>query len=170
MIIVAFFFLLRPGKYTNSASEMTPFSLNDVQLFVGVRRMNILTSTDAKLHTATFASLTFTDQKNGVRGKVIGLSLSGDPFLCCVKACARRVVHLGAHNAPATTPLATAYINQTPHKIQPKQITKALKDCVTFLGADLGFLATDVTARCLRASGANALLLAKVNTGIIRLI
>ena len=167
MIIIAFFFILRPGEYTNSAFDTTPFSLTDVQLFIGGCRMNILTKTDAKLITATFTSLTFTDQKNGVRGKVIGLGLSGDPYLCCVKACARRVVHLGAHNAPATTPLATAYINQTPHKIQPKHITKALKDCVTFLGADLGFLATDVTARCLRASGANALLLAKVDTDII---
>ena len=170
MIIIAFFFLLRPGEYTNSESDTTPFTLTDVQLFVGGRRLNLLTSTDAELHAATFASLTFTTQKNGVRGEVIGLGLSGDPFLCCVKACARRVVHLRAHNAPATTPLATAYLNQTPHKIQPKHITKALKDCVTFLGADLGFLATDVTARCLRASGANALLLAKVDTDIIRLI
>jgi hypothetical protein len=170
MIIIAFFFLLRPGEYTNSASDTTPFTIADVQLFIGGRRLHIPTSTDAELLTATFASLTFTTQKNGVRGEVIGLGLSGDAYLCCVRACARRVIHLRTHNASATTPLATAYSNGNTHKIQPKHITKALKDCVTFLGADLGFLATDVTARCLRAAGANALLLAKVDTDIIRLI
>ena len=75
------------------------------------RCMNILTSSNATLLTATFASLTFTDQKNGGRGKDIDLGISGDPFLCCVKACACGVDHLRAHNTPATTPLTTAYIN-----------------------------------------------------------
>ena len=102
--------------------------------------------------------------ENAVRG------LSGDPFLCCVKACARCVVHLHAHNAPVINPLATAYINQTPHKVQPKHISKALKDCDAYLGANLTFHVSDVTARCLKASSANALLIAKVNTNIICLI
>ena len=87
------------------------------------------------------------------------------PLLCqslCLPSCSPPRSQRTCHH-----PLATAYIIQTLHKIQPKHITKALKDCVTFLGADLGFLATDVTARCLRASGANALLLAKVDTDII---
>ena len=35
MIIIAFFYLLRPGEYTDSASDTTPFTLADVQLFVG---------------------------------------------------------------------------------------------------------------------------------------
>ena len=112
----------------------------------------------------------FHRSENGVRGEVISLGLSGDPFLCCVKACDCRVVHFYVHNTLVTIPLATAFINQTPHKIQPKHITKALNDYVTYLGTDLGFLASHVTARCLRASGANALLLAKVDTDIIRLI
>ena len=39
-----------------------------------------------------------------------------------------------------------------------------------YLGPELGFLPEDVTARCLRASGANALLCAKVDTDVIRLL
>ena len=58
--MIAFFFLPRPGEYTNSASDTMPFTLADVQLFIGGRRLNIATSTDAELLTATFASLTFT--------------------------------------------------------------------------------------------------------------
>ncbi|EJK56667.1 hypothetical protein THAOC_23403 [Thalassiosira oceanica] len=39
-----------------------------------------------------------------------------------------------------------------------------------FIGPSLGFLPEDVSARSLRAAGANALLFAKVDTDVIRLI
>jgi hypothetical protein len=32
MIVIAFFFLLRPGEYTGTASDNTPFQLPDVNL------------------------------------------------------------------------------------------------------------------------------------------
>ena len=41
------------------------------------------------LLTATFVSLEFSTQKNGVRGEVIGLGRSGDPNFCPVLAAAR---------------------------------------------------------------------------------
>ena len=87
MIIIAFFFLLRPVEYTDN--EENPFRLEDVQLFIGQNRLNLLSATDAQLLQTRFASLTFTDQKNGVRGEVIGHARSGDPFLCPVKAIVR---------------------------------------------------------------------------------
>jgi hypothetical protein len=49
-------------------------------------------------------------------------------------------------------------------------ISKTIKQAVTFLGPTLGFVATDVSARCLRAAGANALLNARVDPEIISLI
>ena len=39
-----------------------------------------------------------------------------------------------------------------------------------YLGADIGFLPLDVTAQSLRAAGAQALLLGRVDTDVIRLI
>jgi hypothetical protein len=42
-------------------------------------------------------TLTFTTQKNAVRGEVIGLGLRGDPFICLVRSTASRVRHL-LHN------------------------------------------------------------------------
>jgi len=75
MIILAFFFLLRPGEYTDN--DNTPFCLKDVQLFIGPRCLNLQTSSAAELAQACFGSLTFTDQKNGVRGKVIGQASMG---------------------------------------------------------------------------------------------
>ena len=81
MIILAFFFLLRPGKYTENSRNTNkhPFLLEDIQLFIGDTRLNLLTNSDACLKQARFASLTFTGQKNGVRREVIGLACSGDP-------------------------------------------------------------------------------------------
>ena len=42
MIIIAFFYLLRPGEYTDN--DKTPFRFEDVQLFIGDTRINLLTA------------------------------------------------------------------------------------------------------------------------------
>jgi len=168
MIIIAFFFLLRPGEYTDAPSDTVPFTLGNVQLFIGPRRLDLNTTPIAELSQARFASLTFGDQKNGVRGEVIGLARSGDPYVCPVLAIVRRVIHLRTHSAPLDTPLARVYGSSS--RVTPAAITKSLRDAVTFLGPDLGFLASDVSARSLRAAGATALLVARVDTDIIRLL
>lgn len=171
MIIIAFFFLLRPGEYTDSPSDTVPFTFGDVQLCIGNRRLNLLTSPIQELREARFATLTFTDQKNGVRGEVIGLGRSGDPFVCPVLAIIRRVIHLREHSAPMSTPLARVYHStNAKSKVTPALITKTLHDAVRYLGTDLGFLPEDVSARSLRAAGATALLVGKVDTNVITLL
>ena len=168
MIIIAFFFLLRPGEYTDSSSDTTPFTLEDVQLFVGTTRLNLWTAPECQLLLARFGSLTFTEQKNGVRGEVIGLGCSGDPYLCPVKALVRRVLYLRSENASPHTPLARVF--NSPTSVTPSKITSLLRQAVCDLGTDLGFLPSDVSARCLRAAGATALLIGKVDPDVIRLI
>ena len=170
MIIIAFFFLLRPGEYTDTASDTTPFTFADAQLFLGPIRLNIATSTAAQLMAATAASLTFTTQKNGVENEVIKLGRSGDPFLCPTLAVARRLLHLRAANAPRHAPLARVFTPQGVQRVTPSLITKTLRDAVTYIGADLSFLASEVSARSLRAAGATALLVAKVDPDVIRLL
>jgi hypothetical protein len=61
MIIIAFFFLLRPGEYTDN--DGNPFRLEDAQLFIGDTRLPLMTAPESKLHLARFASLTFTCRK-----------------------------------------------------------------------------------------------------------
>ena len=171
MIVIAFFFLLRPGEYAISNAESSPFEFKDVQLFRGQLRLNLPTATAAEFNTATFASLTFDKQKNGVRGEVVGHGPSGAIDLCPVRAIARRVLHLRQHNAPPSTPLAHVYTaNNEVVSIKPSDITSAIKLAVRFLGPSIGFLPSDVSARCLRAAGANALLCGGVDTDIIRLL
>ena len=167
MIILAFFFLLRPGEYIDSNSESSPFRLEDVQLFIGDARLCLQTSPPERLRRASFASLTFTNQKNGVRGEVIGLSRSGDPILCPVRTILRRVLYLRTNNAPPSTPLARTYNTK---RVTAASLTTILREAVAFFGPQIGFLPSDVSARCLRAAGATALLLGRVDTDIISLI
>ena len=172
MIALAFFFLLRPGEYTASTSESEPFRLADVQLFHGRVRLDLATASDAALLAATFASLTFTSQKNGVRGEVVGLAHSGNPQFSPTVCLARRVIHLRQHHALPTTPLASIWnaTTNTFKPIKPKDISDALRWSCSLLGPQFGFLATDISARSLRASGAMALLCAQVDSDIIQLL
>jgi hypothetical protein len=92
-----------------------------------------------------FASLTFTDQKNGVRGEVIGHARSGDQFLCPVQAIVHRVIYLTSNNAPPNTPLSRVY--NTNLRVTAKLITQTLRDSIDYLGAtNIGFLKKEVSA------------------------
>lgn len=170
MIIIAFFYLLRPGEYTDSPSESTPFTFADIQLFVGPLRLDLKTSTEAQLLAASAASLTFTTQKNGVENEVIKLGHSGDPFLCPTLAVVRRILHLRTAGAPGHAPLGRVFTPSGIQRVTPTLITKTLRDAVTYIGADLGFLPSEVSARSLRAAGATALLVANVDPDVIRLL
>jgi len=174
MICLAFFFLLRPGEYTVGGrnNESSPFKLEDVQLFIGNQRLAVLSCSDLDLDTATFVSLTFTDQKNAVRGEVIGLGLSGSRDCCPVKATVRRVKALRASGAIGSTPLA-AYRTQQGGRltaVSAANITEALRIAVAMQGPTVGFLPEDISARALRAGGAMALLCAQVDSDLIRLL
>jgi hypothetical protein len=170
MLCLAFFFLCRPGEYTAPTGDNSPFRLADVTFYVGQQRILAINATTNDLLRATFVTLTFTTQKNAVRGEVIGLGLSGDPFVCPVKATASRVQHLRDHNAPANTPLCTYYCNDKAHYVTPGDISTTLKSSVRALGSAIGFSSTEVSARSLRAAGAMALLCAHVDSDTIRLL
>jgi hypothetical protein len=125
---------------------------------------------DPLFDLAGFATLEFTTQKNGVRGKVIRLGCTGD-YYSPVKALQRRIRHLLEHNAAPDTPLASYFDEAKWYRITPSQITTALRLAVaTFDPNSMGFNPQDVSARSLRAAGAMPLLCAHVDTNIIRLV
>jgi hypothetical protein len=115
-------------------------------------------------------TLTFTTQKNAVRGEVIGLGLSGDPFVCPVKAVVGCVRYIRHNNAPAATPLCAYFLDTKSHYVTANDITVTFWHSITALGSTLGFKSSDVSARSLRAAGAMALLCAHVDTDTIQLL
>ena len=103
MMVIAFFYLLRPGEYTGGPTDTTPFKLQDVQRSISQTCLDLLTTSDNDIMATTFATLTFTTQKNGVRGEVVGLGKTGSPTFCPVRCLGRHVIHLRTHNAPPHT-------------------------------------------------------------------
>ena len=87
MIIIAFFFLLRPGEYTGTKSDSSLFQLSDVTFSVGRTVFNTSTSTDNDLAAATFVILTFSTQKNGVRGKKSAMGPQGTSYHAQKRPC-----------------------------------------------------------------------------------
>ena len=71
---------------------------------------------------------------------------------------------------PLSTYCRTTNSSTRRHPVSPADITLVLRLSVSALGPSIGLLPSDVTAKSLRAGGAMALLLAHVDTDIIRLI
>lgn len=173
MIVIAFFYLMRPGEYCSSTSQYhAPFRMCDIELYLGQRRLNLYTATEAELMACTFCKLTFSTQKNSVRGEQIGHGVANDPLFCPVRAVARRVLHLRRHTAITTTPMGTHYqsLGGKPSMLSSNTVTTHLKTSATLLGPEYGIERDEVTSRSLRASGAMALLCAKVDPDMVRLL
>ena len=103
-IILAYFFLMRLGEFCETSTSH-PFCICNVALYNQGTHIDTITAPKPTLCAATQVLLTFTTQKNGVRGKHIGQGCSGNLFFCPVKAVVRRLIHLGRCGAPSTTPL-----------------------------------------------------------------
>ena len=171
LIAIAFYFLLRPGEHCDSgdAEGSHPFHLADVEFFLGQMPLDIATATNQDLLSATSVKLTFTTQKNANRGEKIGQATSGHQYFCPVRAVARRVIHLRSHGMPPNTPLH-AYYSEESHKIcylHSRSIRTSLRLAASRL--DPNYDLTQIQTKCLRASGATALLHADVDTDMIRL-
>ena len=119
----------------------------------------------------TKATLTFSDQKNAVRGEQISHQATNDPQLCPCKALARICAHLRAHNAPPATPIYTFWDGRGKRSYAtPRLITNALQHSARQLVSHTGIDPDKLTARSLRPGGATALLCADVDPNAIQLI
>jgi hypothetical protein len=171
MLILGFYFLLRPGEYAyTDNTEASPFHLCNVHLLHGIHRLDIYTASDHDLASTTTVALEFTNQKNGVRGELVGLARSGHPRWCPVLAIINRTRHLRLHRTPLTTPLYSYCIQGAWQKINAAILTHHLRHAAAIMGAASGVAATDISVRSLRSSGAMALLCAAVDTDVICLL
>jgi hypothetical protein len=170
LVILAYYFLMRPGEYCTSTGEDAshPFHLDELELWRGAIRFPLTTATDHDLLTATFSMLVFSDQKNANRGEKVGHATSGDNIFCPVRALARRVIHLRRNMAPAHTPIHCYYeqFRGRQLRIPATSINLLLKQAATCEGHD----PAGVTIKALRATGAMALIVARIDSDLIRLL
>jgi hypothetical protein len=170
MVWIAVYFLCRPGEYTRATEGSTPFRFQDVALWIGGQRLDLHTAPEQQLHRATFSTLTFTDQKNAVRGEVIGQGVTGSPRACATRSIARRILHLRSHQAAPNTPLCAFFEQGSWRQVTSPMITHALRSAAHMVGAAVGFLPEDISCRSLRAGGAMAMLCARIDPLTIQLL
>ena len=173
LALLAFFFLLHPGEYCKGGPDnrSAPFRIRDVTFFVGPRRYNAATAPDHILDAADFVSLTFNDQKNGIKGEAMGHGTTEHPVADPVRIAARLIRRLRRGNATADTAIsATRNSNTTWRTITSVQITAALRLATKDIGDELGFRPEDISTRAMRAGGAMALLLGDVDYDKIKLL
>ncbi|VEU43031.1 unnamed protein product, partial [Pseudo-nitzschia multistriata] len=174
MMCIAFFFCLRLGEYTGTTSDDQAFTLQDLAFFIGARRLHSATASDAEISAATSIQLTFTTQKNGVKGDVIAHSRSGDPLCCPVTASIRQfLLHRNAsnHGYDGRLPLAS-YYNQhhTNVRVTAAMVTTTMRWHAAILQHATGICPKSLSARSLRAGGAMALLQGCCDSNVIKLL
>ena len=64
MMCIAFFFCLRHGEYTRITTDDQAFALNEVPLFIGIRRLHNKHYSEPELLAATSLQLTFILNRN----------------------------------------------------------------------------------------------------------
>jgi hypothetical protein len=170
LVILAFYFLMRPGEYCTSSGEDSshPFHTDELELWRGASRFDLANATDHELQTATFCMLIFSDQKNSNRGKKVGHATSGDNIFCPVRALARRLIHLRQNQAPPHTAIHCYYeqFRGRQMRIPSTSVNLLLRQSATLTGHD----PADVTVKALCATGAMALITARIDSDLIRLL
>ena len=169
-LITGFFFLLRPGEYLGTPRP-TQFRFGDVRFWIGSRALDHLSCPAADLLAATFVTLTFNRQKNGVRNETVGHGRSGHASLCPVHALATRIIALRRQRASLETPLNAVRSDPSApwSYILASDLTSRLRAAL-HLHPDPAYLPSDVSIRSTRAGGAMALLCAGVDSDRIRLL
>jgi hypothetical protein len=174
MAYIAFFFLNRPGEYdqpTSPDSLSAPFRLCDVKFSISFRIFNASVASLDNIRHAMLLSLLFTNQQNSVRGEKIGHARTGHASACPVLALTHRVLHLHQHLAPPTAPLYLSFLSSGKSaSVTSARVTSMLHLSATALFLTLGINPLRISARSLRAGGAMALLYARVDPNIIRLV
>jgi hypothetical protein len=173
LAVLGFFFLLRPGEHTaaTKTSNTQPFSLLDLGFRVGALTNSAAAMDITTIPYATFVTLNFTRQKNGTENEVVGHARSGHSAICPVLAATRRALHLRQHHAPPQTPLCTVFTTTAPPiSITSALLTANLRTAASALYHVTGFAPSDISAWALCAGGARALLCAKVDPDIIKLL
>ena len=174
LILVAFFWLLWPCEYlaVKEEGQSTPFHLEDLWFTAHGRLYSADDSSlnDVQPSDLVYASLTFTDQKNGVGGEQITQSCINDINLCPVRALARIASRLHHHGAPPTAPIHQHFFDSQWTNFRSSNVTAALLASAGALRSQTGIDLALLSGRSLHPCGATALLCARVNSDSIKLL
>jgi len=167
LTLIAFYFLLRVGKYTvkgtrNDSKRTVQFKLEDVTFFhrneMGELRCLPRDAPLEMLLSAEGACLKLDNQKNGWKGVCVYHQHNGVPLRCPIRALARRVTHMRSNNAGPRDYLSSYYVNGARKNVTAEDISKHLKGLLNY-PMRKGIPVECVDTHLLRGGSANALAL-----------
>jgi hypothetical protein len=172
LTLIAFYYLLRIGEYTckatrNESKQTVQFKMEDLTFFktnkLGELRCVPRTAPNEVIATSDGATLKLDNQKNGWKGVCIFHHANAQPYLCPVRALARRYIHLRHHTATPKDPISTYWPSQTSdaRAVTAEHITRAVKLAAAMLEYPTrkGIPIDRINTHSLRSGGANALAL-----------
>ena len=126
----------------------------------------------SQLRAADWSGMTFNVQKSGVPVEIVGYARIGALHACPFMNLAELCLLLRKHGSPHDAPLGT--YQEIPSGplcyIKSSDITKALKSAARVHGAEFGIWPDDVSAGCLRSTGAMELFCSGDDSSRIRLL
>ena len=164
LIIGAFFFAMRACEYVKTPKPGKTALLKLRSLNFRDRNKSLVPLTDPKLAAHSFfVTITFEDQKNGVRHERRTHQRSGDPFLCPVLRFARAIcrIHHFQRACSPDTPLCSSTSPLFPGLLDSNYTLKLLRDTCEAHGGQgqFGFNSPDIGNKSLRSGAAMALFL-----------
>jgi hypothetical protein len=168
MICIAFFFLLRPGEFTGTTSDDTPFRLQDVGIYIRDQKLDLCQCSDSELDTATSVAYTFTTQKNGTRDESTIQGYSGTSLCCPIRAVVRRIKHRLLKKSTPNAPIVSCYLTARRTAIKPKDGMDTLRHAMRINFHHTGIKAAEISSRSMRAVGDMAVFFAKIDMNNIR--
>ena len=122
-----------------TSGEPHSFWWCDIQLYMVQLQLYLFKSKASQLRAADWSGMTFTVQKSGVPGEVVGHAHSSSLHACPVVGLAELCLLLRKHGAPHDAPLGT--YREIPSRplcyINSINITKALKYAARVHGTEL---------------------------------
>ena len=139
---------------------------------MGQLQLDVFGEKASQLRAADWSGMTFTVKKSGVLGEIVGHALSGAIHACLVVVLAELCLLLRKLGAPHGAPLDT--YREIPYGplcyIKSSDISKALKSAAHVHDAEFGIGPDDVSAGCLRSTGAMARFCGGIDSSRIRLL
>lgn len=174
LTMIAFYYLLRVGEYTNkgrgqqdaTATQTQQFKLKDIAFFGTNSRGKLYrisrNAREFEIMNATCATLKLDNQKNGWKGVCINHEHNGDHVHCAIRALGRRFIHIRRNTSDETTPLSAYFEAGSLCYVTDQHIRDAVKLAATTLQypTTRGTPISLINTHSLRIGGACALALA----------
>jgi hypothetical protein len=136
LAMIAFYYLLRIGKYTkkgarNNTKQTQKFKLGDITFFAKDKQGNLRClpwdAPSEEIKAADGATMKLDNQKNGWKGVCIYQESNSDPTYCPVWALSRRYLHLRENGASQKTVISTYFHGGKRFDVISDHISLALK-------------------------------------------